>query len=288
MKKLLLAVAMFTCAQVECFSQGKVIESLTVDSKILMHSVKYSVYLPSGYDVSQRSYPVLYLLHGYTDDETAWVQFGEIARIADEAISSGNAAPMIIVMPDGGVSFYIDAYNEKQGYEDMFFNEFIPIIEKKYRIRAKKEFRAIAGLSMGGYGTLIYALKHPDMFCAAAPLSAAVFTDREAKENLKNNNLGYANIFGALVNDSLPKYYIQNNPLVLVKTLPKEKIESVQFYIDCGDKDFLIEGNCSLHIAMKERRINHEFRVRSGEHNWSYWRTAMPEVLKFISTSFHR
>jgi len=270
------------------FAQGKILESQSIDSKILSRPVKYSIYLPEDYDYSQRSYPVLYLLHGYTDDETAWVQFGEVGKIVDEAIQSGDVAPMIVVMPDAGVSFYINAYNEKQGYEDMFFNEFIPAIEKKYRIRSKKEFRAVVGLSMGGYGTLVYGLKHSDVFAAAAPLSAAVFTDEEAYQNLKNNVVGLANIFGPLVNDSLPAYFRQNSPLYLVKTLPKEKIESVRWYIDCGDKDFLIAGNCYLHLAMRERDIKHEFRIRNGEHNWTYWRTALPEVLKFISISFHR
>ncbi len=270
------------------FPQGKVIESLSFESKILMRFIKYSVYLPEDYDNSQRSYPVLYLLHGYTDDETAWIQFGEIARIADELIMVGEAAPLIIIMPDAGVSFYINAYNEKQGYEDMFFNELISLLEKKYRIRSKKEFRAIAGLSMGGYGTLVYALKHPEMFAAAAPLSAAVFTPEEAYKNIKDNVVGLTNIFGPLVNDSLPSHFINHSPLHLVKNLPKERIESVRWYIDCGDKDFLIAGNCFLHLAMRERNIAHEFRVREGEHNWTYWRTAMPEVLKFISQSFHR
>ncbi|HPO66619.1 MAG TPA: alpha/beta hydrolase family protein [Bacteroidales bacterium] len=286
-KSIMLAITAILIALPLC-SQGKILEGQSIDSKILSRPVKYSIYLPEDYDYSQRSYPVLYLLHGYTDDETAWVQFGEIGRIADEAIQSGEAAPLIIVMPDAGVSFYINAYNEKQGFEDMFFNELIPTIEKKYRIRSKKEFRAVAGLSMGGYGTLVYGLKHPEMFAAAAPLSAAVFTDNEAYNNLKNNTVGLANIFGPLVNDSLPAYFKQNSPLNLVKTLPKEKIESVRWYIDCGDKDFLIAGNCYLHLAMRERDIKHEFRVRNGEHNWTYWRTAMPEVLKFISTSFHR
>ncbi|MGC8803799.1 MAG: alpha/beta hydrolase [Bacteroidales bacterium] len=285
-KNMVCVIAMFMMSPL--FSQGKILESQTIDSKILSRPVKYSIYLPADYENSQRSYPVLYLLHGYTDDETAWVQFGEIGRIADRAIQSGDAAPLIIVMPDAGVTFYINAYNEKQGYEDMFFNELIPAIEKKYRIRSKKEFRAIAGLSMGGYGTLVYGLKHPDMFAAAAPLSAAVFTDNEAYNNLKNNTIGLANIFGPLVNDSLPAYFKQHSPLYLVKMLPKEKIESVRWYIDCGDKDFLIAGNCYLHLALRERDIKHEFRVRSGEHNWTYWRTAMPEVLKFISESFHR
>lgn len=270
------------------FAQGKIIENLFIESKILNKNVKYAIYLPEDYDHSSRSYPVLYLLHGYTDDETAWIQFGEVGSIADEVISNGEASSMIIIMPDGGVSFYINAFNEKQGYEDMFFKEFIPSIEKRYRIRSKKEFRAIAGLSMGGYGTLIYALKHPEMFAAAAPLSAAVLTDEEAKNNISNNVIGLSKIWGPLINDSLPLHYIKHSPIHLVKTLPKEQVASVRYYIDCGDKDFLIAGNCELHLTMRSRQIPHEFRVRGGEHNWTYWRTALPEVLKFVSESFRR
>ena len=158
---------------------GKVLESLSVQSKIFGKEVKYSVYLPPDYESSQRRYPVVYLLHGYTDDETAWIQFGETHLIADRAIAGREIPPMIIVMPDAGVTWYINDYQGNVRYEDFFIQEFIPFIDKTYRTRTKKEFRGVTGLSMGGYGTLIYTLKHPELFAACAPFSAGIFTEEQ-------------------------------------------------------------------------------------------------------------
>ena len=108
-------------------------------------------------------------LHGLTDDNTGWLQFGEINRYADKSIADGTIPPMIIVMPNGDSSFYINSYDGKEKYEDFFIKEFMPSIEKTYRIKGEKRYRGVAGLSMGGYGSLIYALKYPDLFAAAAP-----------------------------------------------------------------------------------------------------------------------
>jgi enterochelin esterase-like enzyme len=156
---------------------GKVYEREIIKSNIMNKNVAYTVYLPADYETSSRTYPVVYLLHGYTDDNTGWLQFGEVNRYADKAIAEGTIPPMIIIMPNGDSSFYINSYDGKENYEDFFVKEFMPAVEKKYRIKAEKKFRGVAGLSMGGYGTLIYALKHPELFAAAAPFSAAVWDD---------------------------------------------------------------------------------------------------------------
>src|ERR1700749_4416557 len=115
---------------------GKVIEQQTVHSATLGKNVKYTIYLPADYSSSDRSYPVVYLLHGYTDDNTGWLQFGEINRLAGKAIAEGAIPPMIIVMPNGDSSFYINSYDGKEKYEDFFVKEFMPEIEKTYRIKA--------------------------------------------------------------------------------------------------------------------------------------------------------
>ncbi len=275
-----------------CIAQsGTLKESLAIDSRILGKEVKYSIYLPHGYENTNRSYPVLYLLHGYSDDETGWTQFGEVQHIADKTIASGEAPPTIIVMPDGGVSFYINSHDRKVLYEDFFINEFIPAIEKTYRIRSKKEFRALAGLSMGGYGSLIFSLKHPDLFAAAAPLSAAVWTDEEIQKIPDERWDGFMSVFlqkGLRGKDRLNKHWYDNSPIKIVETAPIEKLKSVRYYIDCGDDDFLIKGNMALHAAMIDKGVPHEFRVRDGGHSWPYWRTALPEVLKFVGKSFTR
>ncbi|MCR4396427.1 MAG: esterase family protein, partial [Candidatus Saccharicenans sp.] len=108
---------------------GQVLEGLTVQSKILGKEVRYTIYLPPDYQTSSRRYPVVYLLHGYTDNDTGWLQFGEVNLTADRAIAERQIPPMIIVMPDGGVSWYINDYQNKVRYEDFFFQEFIPYID---------------------------------------------------------------------------------------------------------------------------------------------------------------
>src|SRR6056297_198384 len=116
---------------------GKVFDNLSMESEILDMERKYAVYLPPGYDISERSYPVLYLLHGAGDDQTGWVQFGEVRHITDKAINEGKATPMIIVMPDAntGQRGYTNDVSGNWRYEDFFFEELMPHVEEKYRIK---------------------------------------------------------------------------------------------------------------------------------------------------------
>lgn len=290
MKKLFALLLAVFCAN--AYAQNSTLkESLKVKSAILGKEVEYNIYLPEGYDNTNRSYPVLYLLHGYSDDETGWTQFGDAQYIADKSIASGNSPAMIIVMPDAGVSFYMNSFDGKVKYEDFFVKEFIPHIESSYRIRAKKEFRAIAGLSMGGFGTMLIATKHPDLFTAAAPLSGAFWNDDDIV-NLpaeRWNGL-FTNLFGPASDTKArltPTWYA-NSIFKIIETTPVEKLKSLKYYIDCGDDDFLIKGNMLLHSTLIDKQIPHEFRVRDGGHTWSYWRTSLPEVMKFVGDSFHR
>ncbi|MCP4258795.1 MAG: esterase family protein [Planctomycetes bacterium] len=255
-------------------------------SEILNMDRKYAIYLPPDYETSQRSYPVLYLLHGGGDDQTGWVQFGEVKYIADKTIKKGKATPMIIVMPDAssGKRGYTNDAKGEWRYEDFFFEEFIPFIEKTYRIKSEKRYRAIAGLSMGGGGTFYYALHRPDLFRTACPLSASARSiDKEgAKSYMKRR--GMAGASEKQVEDWLKKYNIHE----MIKNMPEDKKKSVRWYIDCGDDDFLYEGNSLVHIAMRKNDIPHEFRIRDGKHDWTYWRHSLYDVLNYISIGFHQ
>lgn len=266
-------------------SGSVVYDELTLPSKILKSDRKYAIYLPPGYETSQRKYPVLYLLHGAGDNQTGWVQYGEVQHIADKAIAEGIATPMIIVMPDAdtGRRGYFNDIRGDYNYEDFFFQELIPYIEQNYRCRTEKRYRAVAGLSMGGGGTLVYALHHPEMFAAACPLSAAarIMNEEQLKESYKKQNI---RVTDTQVAEWRKKYDIHG----MVNNMPEEQKRAVRWYIDCGDDDFLYEGNSILHVEMRNNNIPHEFRVRDGGHTWTYWRTALPEVLKFVSQSFHQ
>jgi enterochelin esterase-like enzyme len=278
-----LSVLILVLPSVLSAQSGKVFDNLILKSKILNMDRKYSIYLPPDYETSNRSYPVLYLLHGSGDDQTGWVQFGEVHFIADKAIKEGKSTPLIIVMPDANTSRrgYFNTIKGDFRYEDFFFQEFIPYIEKTYRIRAEKQYRAVAGLSMGGGGTLIYALHHPEMFAAACPLSASVQSRATSRSKEAADTSGFTR-------EQIDIYNKQHNALYLIENMPDDQKTQVHWYIDCGDDDTLYEGNSLLHIAMRKKGIPHEFRIRDGAHNWAYWRVSLPEVLEFISRGFHR
>jgi enterochelin esterase-like enzyme len=279
MKKLFSTIVLFAFIASIAFAQGsRVYETKKVKSDLLGMERSYSIYLPPGYDETDRSYPVLYLLHGSGDDHTGWVQFGQVQHIADRVISEGKAAPMIIVMPDANtkVRGYFNAPDGSFPYEDFFFKELIPHIEKNYRVRSERRYRAISGLSMGGGGTVYYTIHHPEMFAAAAPMSAttdAWYRNSENKASAaqmdvfkKRHNL--ESIFGSASNEEM------------------DAIKRVRWYITCGDDDFLYKDNSEMHIIFRQKEIPHEYRVKDGGHTWTYWRMELAEALEFVSKSF--
>ena len=144
---------------------------------------------------------------------------------------------------------------------------------------------------MGGYGTLIYSLKHPDLFAAAASLSAAVIDDSAMVTMADDSwNRTFAQLFGRGLKgkDRMNTAWYNNSVLKIVENRSADDLRKVRYWIDCGDDDFLTKGNCLLHIALTEKRVPHEFRVRDGAHNWTYWRTGITDALQFIGQSFHQ
>jgi S-formylglutathione hydrolase FrmB len=296
MKSLTLLILVFAFAGVTSaqVSHGVVKEGLTIDSKILGTKVRYTMYLPFDYESSNRFYPVVYLLHGYTDNDMGWIQFGEANLIADEAIAKRDIPSMIIAMPDGGSSWYINNYDGSVRYEDFFIREFIPSIESQYRIRAEKRYRGIAGLSMGGFGSLVHSMRHPDMFAACAALSAGLHTrDEFITMDERTWNTGWQiKVYGPGTGEArITRHLLSYDPVHTVETADTDeiaKLRGVRIYLDCGDDDYLTIGNSMLHIALTRKHIPHEFRMRDGAHTWTYWRTGLVDALKFIGVSFHQ
>ncbi|MDR1201136.1 MAG: esterase family protein [Tannerellaceae bacterium] len=275
-----LAITVTTSAQ-----QGQVFETLTVKSTILKMDRKFAIYLPDGYNQTDQSYPVLYLLHGSGDNQTGWVQFGQVQHIADQTIAAGQAARMIIVMPDAdtGRRGYFNDIRGDFNYEDFFFKELIPHIEKNYRVRSERRYRAVAGLSMGGGGTIFYTLHHPEMFAAAAPLSASTgsWDIEQVKARLPQD--------AKLTTQQIDEYYKRNSIEEMLKAASEDElkqIKQVRWYVSCGDDDFLYEGNARLHVTFRKNEIPHEYRVKDGGHTWTYWRMELPLVMEFVSKSF--
>ncbi|MDR1380268.1 MAG: esterase family protein [Tannerella sp.] len=285
MKRHLFIAGLLIISNLSIAQTGKVYETRTVKSEILKAERKYSIYLPPGYDETDRSYPVLYLLHGSGDNHTGWVQFGQVQHIADRTIAAGLAGPMIIVMPDAdtGRRGYFNDIKGDFNYEDFFFKELVPHIEKTYRVRTERRYRAVSGLSMGGGGTIFYALHHPEMFAAAAPLSAATgsWTPEQHRERAGN--------LSGIPDAAIEAHFRRHSIEEIISNASEEElkqIRSVRWYVSCGDDDFLYEGNARMHVAFRKSEISHEYRVKDGGHSWTYWRMELPLVLEFVSKSF--
>lgn len=260
-----------------------------LNSELLNRNIEYSVLLPAGYDETEDSYPVVYLLHGYGDDENSWYKSGGIQAYVDAYI--GETVPMIYVMPQGFNTYYIDRYNGSFPYMEMFVDELVPEIDAKYRTKADKSQRAVMGYSMGGYGALILPVMHPDVFSISIPLSMSFRTDEQyLQESQASFDNQWAPNFGPAKGVSgaarLSDYFKQRSPFYFFNEEDLDVLNNTKFLIDCGDdEEALIFTSNSLHSLMRNNMIPHEYRVRSGGHSFDYWKKSYPEALKFISNA---
>lgn len=283
-----LTVVIFMSGNAQTY-KGILNQGLTLKSTILSKEVRYSVYLPADYETNTNSYPVLYLLHGYTDNDLAWVQLGNADKILDKMIGAGEIPPMIVVMPDAGTSWYINNYNNTVRYEDFFIQEFIPSIESLYRIKKERKYRAVGGLSMGGFGSIVYSFRHPQLFGAVTAFSSAIYTDEQTLA--KTDEMWArteAEVYGPGLKgmERFTKHFKSYNPLYFVKEIEPASLDGLRIYLDCGDGDYLFRGNAQFELMLNEKKIKHEYRVRDGLHNWEYWQMVLPYALKFIAEGY--
>ncbi len=288
MKKLFIICSILLLTGVAFAQKGTAYSDRVLESKLLNQTAHYSIYLPPGYETSKLEYPVLYLLHGGGDDWRDWLLRGQAATIADNAFASGEAPEMIIVMPDGIDGWYNNKFDGTLNYEDFFFQEFIPHIESTYRCRTEKRYRAISGLSMGGRGCLLYALKHPDKFQVCYAMSIGMFSDKNARTDHWHRGYNWLgeNYFGPLKKDGdLPDLWHENDVYALAKKLPESQKKSVIYAIELGD-DEINRDQLEMILTMKESKIPVEVRVIDGGHNWALWRKSLPKALKFAGECF--
>lgn len=271
-------------------AQSTVFKSLSMTSSLLKKEIKFSIYLPNSYQNSQKKYPAIYLLNGFTGNELDWLSKGNVKVVSDSLSLSKKIVESIIIMPDGDDRLYMNNNVDSYPYEDMFINEFIPFIDKTYRTDTSKKNRAISGLSMGGSGALRLALIYPELFGACAAFSSGIFTDEQVEnmdQKFYNNYFGRlsSKMIGLKNSERITKEYSDYNILSLLNTT-KADLKNTNLYFDCGDDDFLTIGNALLHIELTKMKIPHEFRMRDGKHDWEYWNKSISYGLQFISNSF--
>ncbi|GLB50489.1 alpha/beta hydrolase [Neptunitalea lumnitzerae] len=291
-KKSAITLLISILVSISFYAQNGTIISDSIFSKTLNKYKNFSVYLPPSYNLDSielKRYPVIYLLHGLGGKPLDWDTHGDLNNQVTKAIIDSIIPETVIVLPDGEATYYMNNIHKEYEYEDFFFKEFLPFIEATYNCGGAKEQRGVAGLSMGGFGTLLYALHHPDMFVAGSALSPAVRTDEEMLALTdKGFAIRYKTAFGSpqTPKDRINPFYNNNSIIYLVKHLKEEDKGQVKLYIDIGDDDYLYKGNSTLHIVMKDLDIPHEYRVRNGGHAWEYWRTGLIDALSFITDNF--
>lgn len=281
MKKTILLAALLCLCTLPALAGKVVTDSLY--SNVLKATVKFNVYTPDNVTAHR---PVLYLLHGLYGCNKDWEELGHMRDITDELIASDECCEMVVVMPNAGgkdIKRIQNGYFNVPGwaYEDFFFGELLPHVEAAYNCGGCKAQRAIAGLSMGGGGSMTYAQRHPDMFGSCYAMSAWLDNNSIPAEEMAKAEQNKFLYTQQSVHDLSPIRYLENADKQTV-----EALKTVRWFIDCGDGDFLLDVNVKAHQLMRNQHIHSELRVRNGIHNWEYWRAALRLALPFVTRGF--
>ena len=266
------------------FASGRV-ECNAVPSKILSRNLSYCIVLPASFDADKtKHFPILYALHGLGDNEQFFVHSG-LWNLVEDLRDRGELRDFLIATPAGGATFYINSKDGKVRYEDFLLQEFFPFIEKHYRASPGRANRAISGVSMGGYGALHLAFRHPQLFNSVSAHSAALIEKLpafllDAPQSPRARVLG--SVFGIPPDIA---FWNANSPLNLARSA---NLAGLKIYFDCGDQDdFGFEaGAAALGKILTARKIPHEFHLYPGRHDPSYFAAHLPASLQFHSRLF--
>ncbi len=281
--KLLLAV-LLAMLSAQGARAGEIRRDLVAPSPILGHGIPYTIYLPDGYEVGATHYPVLFLLHGTGGGENDWPDGGGLVGTLERLTDDGTIPPMLVVSPGLGDSWYVDS-PDPGGYgkvESAFLDDLVPYIDRTWRTEARRDARAVAGLSMGGWGAVRFAILRPDLFVAAGSLSGALITDDWAATPAWAEWFGHA--FGTPFD--FDRFHAAS-PFTLIPQLAAEDPRPLLF-LTCGDHDSLDlkEGNLLFHLALEHAGIPSELRITDGAHSWDVWARELDPVLRFVAGAF--
>lgn len=283
MKNLLWLI--FTFSNTLLFAQTRV-DTIEVYSTSMKKNLKAAVTTPASYSKGSEKFPVLYLLHGGSGSYSDWHQKVTEKDLVPRLAEEYN---LIIVTPGvGPASYYYDSpLMDSVRYETYLISELIPFVDKNYRTLAKKESRAITGLSMGGHGAVTLSAKHPELFIAAGSMSGVMNIDTrlwKVQEDFRALRVQSQKAMLGEINYDGPSF----NPYTAVGLVSQMKSNGIALIIDCGVDDFLIETNRQIHQLMVENKTPHEYIERPGAHTWDYWTEALPVHLFFFSKYLER
>ena len=274
-------------------AQGRIDCSL-LPSHILKRNVHYCVQVPGNYDKKDAAgqppkFPVLYYLHGLGDNEQSFSRSGGWTLIEDLR-AQGKIGDFLMVAPEGFASFYINAADGSERYSDFFLREFVPYIEKKYRVLPGREAHAITGISMGGFGALRFAFAYPELFSAVSAQSAALILEtpeqlnRMAQERSPDMVDAFAPLLGNPINVA---HWKANDPFTLARK-NKAALKKMAIYFNCGlTDDYGFEhGAAALDKQLSSEGIAHEYHPYPGGHSMTYFLTHLGEVIEFHSRAF--
>lgn len=259
------------------------VECGEVPSRYVHGAVAYCALLPAGYDGAPgKRFPVLYMLHGLGDSSQGLINNG-LWNLVDELTAQKKIGEFVIITPNAGRSFYVNAKDGKVRYEDFLIKEFIPAMEKRFRIGRARAERAVGGISMGGYGALRLAFRHPELFVAVSAHSPALIEKMPRGAEAAGLGMFMGKSFGAPFD---PQYWEANTPFVTARTAA---LGGLRIYFDCGDRDDygFDRGTESLHRLLEKRGIRHEYHAYPGGHDWSYFAKHLPASLALHSQAFH-
>ena len=269
------------------------IDCSALNSHVLQQVIHYCVYLPAGYDAGaaptlSKRYPVLYFLHGLGDNEQTLFNSGGWTLL-DDLRNQHKMGDFLIVAPEGRRSFYINSADGSVRYSDFFLQEFLPLIENKYRVRPGRAGRAISGISMGGYGALRFAFAHPELFSAVSAQSAALITESpQALDSASRTGAPLAGVLAAVFGKPINvPHWNDNSPFLLAKR-NAAVLKKLAIYFNCGQDDNygFEKGAAALHDELQKASVKHEYRAYPGDHSLTYFLSHFGEVMEFHSRAF--
>jgi S-formylglutathione hydrolase FrmB len=265
---------------------GTLLEGRSVSSNTLGRDIPYLAYVPSIDVATHRWLPVLYLLHGRGDTERAWVDNGAIVATLDREIAAGTLQPLVVIMPAAGNSWYVDDAQPGR-FGDVakaFTEDLIAGVELQLPLVAPcRSARAIGGLSMGGYGALLYAVDRPDLYTAAFSLSGSLF--QAEADYIESRRDVYERIYGGVFGTPFDtqRYLAWNIFQKLAQSNAADRLPP--FWLSAGTRDFpaILDGTKHMHAFLRQRGVSSELSIAEGDHTWPFWSEMIVQALRWMS-----